>query len=100
MIVFVINFFYLIKQKKNKGNFDFNNILDLTESNSRLDSSNTSPNSFSINKNMPTNIHILQIQHFNESRNYTCQAHNSFGLVLFNLSLVIKGFFFIWIVLF
>ena len=92
MIVFLLLIFNF-NYKKNKGNFDFNNILDLTDSNSRLDSSNTSPNSFSINKNMPTNIHILQIQHFNESRNYTCQAHNSFGLVLFNLSLVIKGFF-------
>ncbi len=44
------------------------------------------------NANLPTNIRILQITHFNESRNFTCEAQNSFGLVVFKLSLVMKGF--------
>ncbi len=64
--------------------------MDLTDNiNSQLESN---PTSLSINKNMPSNIHILQIQNFTESTNYTCQAQNSFGLVVFNLSLVMKGF--------
>ena len=42
---------------------------------------------------LPNNMHILRIENVTETRNFTCQAQNSFGLVVFNLSLVIKGNF-------
>ena len=38
-----------------------------------------------------TNIDILRIIDFKEPKNYSCQAQNYFGLVVFNLSVVIKG---------
>ena len=37
------------------------------------------------------NVDVLQVTNATESRNFTCQAQNSFGLVLFNLTLVVKG---------
>lgn len=41
---------------------------------------------------MNSNVHVLRLTSVNQSRNYTCQAQNSFGLVVFNLTLLIKGF--------
>ena len=38
-----------------------------------------------------SNMNVLRLHNLNESRNFTCQAQNSFGLVVFNLSIVIKG---------
>ena len=79
-------------------------MLDLTESNIKLGgisssnsigSTSTSLLTFSTNKNQPINIHVLRLQNVTQSRNFTCQAQNSFGLVVYNLSLVIKGNFFI-----
>ena len=95
----------------NAGNFNLNQILDLTDS-SASDMANTNEESESnsltattsstlstniINNHnkyhLPVNMHILQIENVTETRNFTCQAQNSFGLVVFNLSLVIKGNF-------
>jgi len=45
---------------------------------------------------LPSNVHTLQITNASQSRNYTCQAQNSFGLVVFNLTLVIKGNFYVF----
>lgn len=42
-------------------------------------------------ESLASNVSVLQLKHINESRNFTCQAQNTIGLVLFNLSLVIKG---------
>lgn len=90
-----------------------NDILDLTESKSEyLSPSSDTTTSTSINNNnnnntksihygtnnvnmrlTPINIDILQLHNITESKNYTCQAQNSFGLVVLNLSLVIKGNF-------
>jgi hypothetical protein len=55
------------------------------------DSSSSRSSSSSSSSSFYANIDVLRIQHINESRNYTCQAQNLFGLVLFNLSLIIKG---------
>lgn len=38
-----------------------------------------------------SNIDVLQLINITESKNFTCQAQNSFGLVVFNLTIVIKG---------
>jgi hypothetical protein len=40
---------------------------------------------------LPPNIDILRIQNLTESKNFTCHAQNTFGLVVFNMSIVIKG---------
>ena len=40
---------------------------------------------------LPANIHVLRVENLTESRNFSCQAQNSFGLVVFNLTVVIKG---------
>jgi hypothetical protein len=40
-----------------------------------------------------SNVDVLRIENLTESRNFTCRAHNTYGLVVFNLSLVIKGNF-------
>ena len=63
---------------------------------SELEANSDRP-SFSVDSNkanLPANIDILQIEHFNASRNFTCQAQNSFGMIVFNLSLVMKGSFY------
>jgi hypothetical protein len=44
-------------------------------------------------RQLPMNVDILRLVNLTESRNFTCQAQNSFGLVVYNLSLVIKGNF-------
>jgi hypothetical protein len=56
-----------------------------------LSNLNLASYSDSARSSLYTNIDVLRIQHINESRNYTCQAQNLFGLVLFNMSLIIKG---------
>jgi hypothetical protein len=49
-------------------------------------------NSDSINVNsIGNNNDILRIVDFKEPKNYSCQAQNNFGLVVFNLSIVLKG---------
>ena len=40
---------------------------------------------------MPSNIHVLRLENMTTSKNFTCQAQNSFGLVVYNLTVVIKG---------
>ena len=75
----------------NEGNFNLNQIVDVIESNEQTSSHAYNHSYFLTNKNLPTNIHVLRIHHINESKNYSCQAQNSFGLVVFNLSLIIKG---------
>ncbi len=42
-------------------------------------------------RQLPMNVDILRLKNLTESKNFTCQAQNSFGLVVYNLSLVIKG---------
>jgi hypothetical protein len=37
------------------------------------------------------NIDVLKVVDFKEPKNYSCQAQNYFGLVVFNLSIVLKG---------
>lgn len=37
------------------------------------------------------NLDVLQLINITESKNFTCQAQNSFGLVVYNLTVVIKG---------
>ena len=78
----------------NEGSFDVNQILKTSQADGPMVSNDLA--SLNTNKNMPANIHILQIQYFNESRNYTCQAQNSFGLVVFNLTLVLKGLYLVF----
>ena len=58
-------------------------------------SSTISTNNYNNNNkyHLPNNMHVLRIENVTETRNFTCQAQNSFGLVVFNLSLVIKGNF-------
>lgn len=74
---FLINFFLFISKLIMhvnfclKGSFDANQLIDLT---SEL-----------------TNIDILRIHNLNSSMNFTCQAQNSFGLIVFNLSILAKG---------
>ena len=43
---------------------------------------------------LPTNVDILQLKNLTLSKNLICQAQNSFGLVFFNLTLLIKGKYF------
>src|SRR6185312_8251061 len=51
----------------------------------------TSLNSFS-NKPPTTNaIDVLRVHNITESHNFTCQAQNAFGLIVYNLSVVVKG---------
>ena len=50
-------------------------------------------NKLSKNYHLPSNIHILRVENITESRNFSCQAQNSFGLVIYNLTIMIKGNF-------
>lgn len=83
--------------------------MDLTESSSssnNLDKASNSPvitsrtmarfsnNDLATTTNAAINVDLLQLINMTESRNFTCQAQNSFGLVLFNLTLIIKGIFY------
>jgi hypothetical protein len=75
-----------------------NHLYDLNESsinNELIATSSSSTNTpvliYNTNKNQPINVHVLRLHNVTQSRNFTCQAQNSFGLVVFNLSLVIKG---------
>jgi hypothetical protein len=38
-----------------------------------------------------SSVDVLIVENLTEARNFTCRAHNTYGLVVFNLSLVIKG---------
>jgi len=53
-------------------------------------STNTSTSAYSSTSGA-LNVDVLQLINMTESKNFTCQAQNSFGLVVFNLTLVIKG---------
>jgi hypothetical protein len=44
------------------------------------------------------NVDIIEIKNINETRNFTCHAQNSFGLIIFNLSVVLKGNLFIYFI--
>lgn len=127
MCVFVAQkkFFLNYKQLQHyAGNFNVNEILDLTESSSSsssvvqlilstspssilststLISSTTSTSSNRLShqhqkiqqqhqqQQQLVNVDVLHLVNVTESKNFTCQAQNSFGLVVFNLTLVIKG---------
>ena len=45
------------------------------------------------NLQLPSNVHVLRLENVTTSKNFTCQAQNSFGLVVYNLTVVIKGNF-------
>ena len=62
----------------------------LSRKNARLVNKATTLNRMQFDS-VASNVSVLQLKHINESRNFTCQAQNTIGLVLFNLSLVIKG---------
>ena len=67
-----------------KGVISFNqqNVDLITEVNSNnYDSTNIGNN----------NVDILRNVDFKDPKNYSCQAQNNFGLVVFNLSIVLKG---------
>lgn len=68
---------------KNIGDFNVNDLSELSYAQMSSQSANT------ITK--AVNIDILHIVNLTQQRNFTCYAQNSFGLVVFNLSLVIKG---------
>ncbi len=40
-----------------------------------------------------TNVDILQIKFFNKTKSYTCQAQNSFGLVVHNITVFLRDSF-------
>ncbi len=68
-------------------------VLDLSQSEVRKRSDHVRVRSELMSSTyLPSNIQVLQIVQLRESLNFTCQAQNSFGLVVFNLSLVVKGF--------
>ena len=67
---------------------------DLNELTASTDSDENASSQHSRTKKHLNNVHVLRLINITEPRNFTCQAQNTFGLVVFNLSLIIKGNFF------
>jgi hypothetical protein len=73
----------------NEENYSYEN----TNTNDRIKNSGVMVSHKYQNLQLPSNVHVLRLANVTTSKNFTCQAQNSFGLVVYNLTVVIKGNF-------
>lgn len=75
--------------------------MDVLNSNYEVNYNNNN-NSYNDEHNLNGNVDVLYIMDIKEPKNFTCQAQNYFGLVMFNLTITVKGksFFFILFIYF